>query len=512
MIPAQSRATSCSLAHQGLHPFRYHPAFIMRPVQAASPRAQVALGSLTQTAARVTGLLVGVALMAYLTRRLGVSDYGRYSVAVVITNWVGITIGLATGGATVRLVSDGASGHRYAAAMIRMTAAFATTVALALGACAGPIASALHEPELAPLLRILAADLVIAATAAVYSGILVAQGRFAMSAAMLLWGSVAQLCSAILFLEQGWSARGACLAIATGSLVQLTIGRVFSGIALFGADRVSFPQLWGETRLLAGAQVALRLSHSLDLPAVKYFVGAAVPVGLYAGANAVCGAAIMLFMPSNGIVLQSLVRSRSQGRSDEAKRTGELFVRGALAYGAVLCGLSVLSDDIAPFLLGSAFSASAPVLSLLLWTIAFRILAVAGRTLIASVGEQGSILAPLTGLVALGVIAYALALPRGGILAAASIALGIAALTAISSLSAGLRLLEIPFPWGAARRIAWATLACAAVAHSLPGAGVLVLGKLTLGCAAYASVLVALGEWRPERNQINALRAAFRRD
>jgi hypothetical protein len=103
-------------------------------------------------------------------------------------------------------------------------------------------------------------------------------------------------------------------------------------------------------------------------------------------------------------------------------------------------------------------------------------------------------------------------LPRGGILAAASIALGIAALTAISSLGAGLRLLEIPFPWGAARRIAWATLACAAVAHSLPGAGVLVLWKLTLGCAVYASVLVALGEWRPERNQINALRAAFRRD
>ena len=32
--------------------------------------------------------------------------------------------------------------------------------------------------------------------------------------------------------------------------------------ALFGADRVSYPQLWGETRLLAGAQVALRLSHS----------------------------------------------------------------------------------------------------------------------------------------------------------------------------------------------------------------------------------------------------------
>jgi hypothetical protein len=197
------------------------------------------------------------------------------------------------------------------------------------GPCAGPIASALHEPELAPLLRILAADLVIAATAAVYSGILVAQGRFCHERRHAVVGqrgpnSVRPYSSSSrvgpraaraspLRQDRWYSSRSvAC----------------FSGIALFGADRVSFPQLWGETRLLAGAQVALRLSHSLDLPAVKYFVGAAVPVGLYAGANAVCGAAIMLFMPSNGIVLQSLVRSRSQGRSDEAKRTGGVVRAG----------------------------------------------------------------------------------------------------------------------------------------------------------------------------------------
>jgi len=58
-------------------------------------------------ASRVAVLGCGLVLMGYLTRRLGLADYGRYALSILLMNWIGVSIGLATGGALVRLVAGG---------------------------------------------------------------------------------------------------------------------------------------------------------------------------------------------------------------------------------------------------------------------------------------------------------------------------------------------------------------------------------------------------------------------
>jgi len=58
-----------------------------------------------QVGSRIAVLLLSVVLMAYLARRLGTADYGRYAVAMVLINWLTISIALATGGATLRLIA-----------------------------------------------------------------------------------------------------------------------------------------------------------------------------------------------------------------------------------------------------------------------------------------------------------------------------------------------------------------------------------------------------------------------
>lgn len=474
-----------------------------------NPRAHAAVGSLLQIGARVTALLLGLVLMGYLTRHLGPAEYGRYAVAVVLMGWVSISLTAATGGATVRLVAGNPNGHRYAVTMLQMVGCLATVLGALVGIFSQPLASIFRSPAIAPLLRILAIDLPISAIAGVYAGVLVAQGRYAWSAAAAVMASGVQLLAAFLLLENGFLASGACAAILAASVVQVAFGRSASGISFFSSDRVALGDLWGHTRLLAGAQLALRVVQNMDLLAVKFFARSASLAGLYAGGLNISQASFLLFGPSQAVLLQSMSALRRDNRGVEASRTASLYLRAALTYGALLCALSVLSKEIAVLVLGPDFGDSGSVLAILLWAAAFRIAAVTGRTLIAAVGESVSIVIPLVALVAIGAAAYALAIPRGGILAAATVALGISAAAALTSLREGMRMMGIKFPWNNLARIVCAALVTAAFAAALPGSGLWLLGKLAAACLLYLGLLFLLNEWRLGRKDLLALRKAM---
>jgi O-antigen/teichoic acid export membrane protein len=464
-----------------------------------------------QVTARIVLLLLGLVLMGFLARNLGTVEYGRYAVSLALMNWLAITIAVVTGGATVRLVAGRKDGRRYAVTMLQMVGVLAAMLAVLIALSAQLLADVLRSPAIAPLLRILSADFATGAVAGIYGGILVAQGRYGLSALTTLVATTTQLLAAFFFVEQGLLAAGACWAVVAGSLVQLVIGRWASGIPFFSRDRVPFGDLWGHTRLLAGAQLALRMTQSMDLLAVKFFGISPSLAGLYAAGQNIGQAGFMMFGPTQNVLLQSMAVSQREGNHDEAARTGTLYLRVALTYGALLCALAVLADEIAVFLLGPAFAQSGPILAILLWAVAFRLLAGTGRTLIAAVGEKVSIMLPLLILIVLGIIAYAIAIPRGGIIAAAAVALGLAVAAGLTSLREGLKLMGIRFPWISLLKIAVAAAVTALVAVSLPGSGWLLIAKLAVSCLLYAALLFAFNEWRLSRQQLMSLRQALAR-
>jgi O-antigen/teichoic acid export membrane protein len=210
-------------------------------------------------------------------------------------------------------------------------------------------------------------------------------------------------------------------------------------------------------------------------------------------------------------VLQSLSKSRREENPAEAARVGVTFIRVSLIYGGALIALSVFSREIAVFLLGSQFSESGPVLAVLLAAMAFRIQAVAGRTLLSAAGEKVSILIPLLLLIGLAAGGFALAIPAFGILGGAGVATALALGTAIVSLRDGLRLLNLAFPWATLLRTLIAASATAAVALWLRGFSLHVLIELTLATPLYAATLILLGEWKPTKARLLQLREFFLR-
>ena len=191
----------------------------------SNSRAHAAAGSVIQVGARIGVLLLGVVLMGYLARRLGTAEYGRYAVAVVLINWLMFTIVVATGSATIRLVAGQKNGHRYAVSMLQMAGMLATTLAVVIALAAQPLADLLRSPGIAPLLRILSADFALGTVAGIYVSILVAQGRYVLSAGISLATMATQVLAAFIFVEQGFLASGACLALVAGAVVQLVMRR-----------------------------------------------------------------------------------------------------------------------------------------------------------------------------------------------------------------------------------------------------------------------------------------------
>jgi O-antigen/teichoic acid export membrane protein len=455
-----------------------------------------------QILARIGALLCGLVLMGYLTRHLGLGDYGRYALAIVLVNWAGTSIALASGGALIRLVAGHAEGEKFAVAMLQFVGLVGVAAGTLVFVGAEWIAGAMNSPGLAPLLRILAWDLPIGALAGLHIGILTAQGKFLKSAISVLAGWLFQLMAAVVLVGGGMAAQGAAWAVVASGGAQLLIARWMSGVPMFGRERAAFSELWKESRLIGAAQVALRICQTMDLPAVKYFLGLPAAAGLYAGAQNIGFAGLMLFLPVNPIVQQSLSRSRLEENPAEGELVARTFLRVALIYGGVLAALSVFSADIAAFLLGEKFRESGPVLALLLIAVAFRIQALAGRTLLATAGEKASIVWPLLGLILAGLIAYALVIPKAGITGAAAVTLLLSLATALLSVRDGLRLLGVRYPWPTFCRVLPAMAITAGAALWIRTLGFHVLIELSLATALYGFLLIALREIRPTQRHL----------
>jgi O-antigen/teichoic acid export membrane protein len=461
--------------------------------------ARVAAGSVLQSVARGLALGAGVILAGYLTRRLGIADYGSYAVAIALTTWFSAVLTTATTAGSIRIMAAHQDGRRFAVTMLAAALGAGTSLCLVAVLVAPLISAALRTPALASLLQISAVDIPLTAMASVYNGLLTGQGRFAIGAGSFVATAVARLALAVVFLQSGFGVVGAALSVPLASLVQVLYGWTATGVSPFERERVRLSELWEQTRLMAGASLALRVSQRLDLLAVKIFVASPAVTGLYAGAQNLAHGPMLAFQGSPGVMTQAVARARARGEHDVAVDLVRTFLRTTMAYAGLIIAMAGLAGDAVVFVLGGQFAQAGPVLAVLLWSAAFRVLSNGARGVIAAIGEQTVLVRLLVLAIAGGAILYAVLVPLAGGVGAA---LGAAILaTVIFTLSAHAitRLLQMTFPWRSLMRVATASLASGAAAAALPGIGPLVMLRAIGVAVIYGALIWMLGEWRPRR-------------
>ena len=111
----------------------------------------------------------GIAILLYLTRRLGPATYGQYATVMTVVLWIEMAITSLLNRAIIKLVAQAEMPREAASGMIQRAAAISACGTVLLWLLAGPLSRALGDASLAPLFALASVDIVLFVTGAAYT-------------------------------------------------------------------------------------------------------------------------------------------------------------------------------------------------------------------------------------------------------------------------------------------------------------------------------------------------------
>jgi O-antigen/teichoic acid export membrane protein/SAM-dependent methyltransferase len=466
-----------------------------KPESDKPPRdGRSASSSFQVLAAEALVVPTGILVAALVTRTLGASGYGLFTLALAIVLAAENVLGSFFGRATVKLVSEASDPRPAAAAASRLYFALGLVAMLLLWAAAEPLARLFEAPRFAVLLRIAALDLPAAALARSLRDTLIGLGRFdrRARAAAVRWSSRLVLIAVALL--AGLGVEGALAACVGATLLEALASR--TGLGLLTASTAGFPL----SRLLAYSLplfvygLGVSLFARLDLFALKSLGFDAAAVGLYAAAANASGSFQFGAAVLSPLLLSTLSRQLADGRLREARA----LVRDALRFALLAIPFAAIAAGAAPELLrlvyGAGFESAAPVMRLLMVAAAAHVVTGVAVGAIVAAGHTWR-MAALGALPPLAALAgYLLAIPRFGPLGAAAVSTAVAVATAAATLALVAAAWEVLPPAATALRAVLVAVPLVAIALLWqPSALGTLLEVAVLGAAA-ALLLAAAGE------------------
>lgn len=472
------------------------------------PAWSTALGTLQFLAAQAIALLLGFAISVVLTRALGPELYGLYSVAVVIINWIDLSLASLFHGPSIKFVAEAERWHEMASALVQAEGVLSAIVALLLISLATPFAQLLRAPTLAPYLRLLALSLPITGLSRAHRSALIAQGAFGRSILPALAYWPVRLLLALFLLHRGLSVWAGVWALVAASMVELLVTRLFVRPSLL--QRFHFPlrRFWAYSLPLSLNSMSIRLVTRVDLLLVQALAGAAA-TGFYGAAQNLSLIPLgFLGSALSSPLLSTLSRLGNEQRTEEA----QAIVRNALRFLLCLLPFAALvaggAGQIVRLLYGPAFLPTAGMLAwLIIGALALTVIGVCSSLLTAA-GRPGLTL-PLTApLLPVAVIGHYLLIPKFGAAAAAAVTSMAAILGSLACLVVVMDIWGVQLPLATALRSLVLSAFAYVVAALWPAQGALLLLKLAFLATLLALAFVLLGELT--RAEMEQLRSSLR--
>jgi O-antigen/teichoic acid export membrane protein len=454
-----------------------------------------------------TGLLT----VALLTRHLGPSDYGRYTLAVTIVLWVEWGFSAPFARAAVRLVGGAAEWRPMAALVVRAQFVMGALTALALWLAAPIVARTLAEPSLSSLLRLLSLDLPLFALAQAHQQVLVALGHFRVRALLSAARWIVRLALIAAAVTFGLSVRGVVMAIVGTTAIEVALARRFVRPPLFERVDVPVRQLFDYAVPLLLSALCLRVFDRIDVVLLKFFGRTSAEVGMYGAAQNLTLATTLFSLSFSPILLSTLAQAVRAGDMAHARQ----IARDSMKIGLLLLPLAAIvaasARDIVAFIFGTQYLATSAVFQ---WLIFSGVASVA-ISIVVAVLTGGS--KPLWALYAaaplplVAIVAHSWAIPRYGPVGASIVTTLCGCAGATFGAVAVYRLWGVtPSATSALRSVFLAGLGALA-ASSWPSPGVLVIVKLAVLGFAILLLLLASGEFGQPRRRIDQVSSWFQR-
>ncbi len=455
-------------------------------------------GGVRVVLADVLFLPMGLLSATYLTRSLGASNYGLFTLAATLIAWMDWVITAAFSPATVKFIGEAADWRAVGATVLRLHFAIGCAATFLLWILAAPIAALLHEPVLTTDLRLFALGVPAYAAACAHRYVLVGLGSFKARALASAARAIAGPVLIITLVTCGLSVTGAIVGNIGACLVEIAIARRYARPSLLGRSAFPLRRLWGYAVPLFVGGISLRLFTNLDLFALKALGGTAAQAGIYGAAQnlaVVPGYVVFSFAP---LLLSALSRLRRRG--DEV--TAAQLIANSLRAVVVLLPLfavgAAAAREIVDLLFGAAFTPAAPILAVLVFGALGRAV-IAISTAVLTASARPIWVAALTApLVPLAIAGHGSLIPVMGAIGAALVTATLSLLTALAGLGTVHRLRRVLPPITTVFRSFVLCVPAYYAAAMWPTPGLLLFIKLPVVAIAALLGFLLLGEFNTE--------------
>ncbi len=471
--------------------------------------------------------LTGLITAGFLTRMLGASDYGLFTLTATMIVWIKFIAQSLFSRGTIKLIGDAEDWRPTATMILRTRLAFSLVLMATVWALSVPVAKLLDAPRLAGCLALLALELPLFALATGHRQILIGLGSYRQGAWMTAGQWIARFLLIIalvggvaispppdwiarlrdsvpwaLLRGDGLAVRAAILALIGASIAQLLIGRHFIRPSLRGRHHLSRRPLWDIALPMLFVALSLRLVR-LDLFMVKALGGSLADAGHYGAAQNLALVPNLIGMAVSPLLLSTLTRlqrDRERGQARHLARSAMRLGCLVLPFGGMMAGAA---SGIVRFVFGPGFESAAPILSVLVFAAVALMLISIATSILTAADKPGWALSAAAPLVPLAIAGHMIAIPRLGMVGAAGVTAVCAVLGVLTSWVAVYRLWQITPPLPSVVRSVSLTVGATILAGIGPMTGVLLIVKLVGLTVMVAAGYLLLGEF--ERSELSLI-------
>jgi O-antigen/teichoic acid export membrane protein len=445
-------------------------------------------------AAELVLLPTGLITAAVLTRTIGPTGYGLFSVAATFITWLGFTTTTLLGRAAVKFVSEAEDWRPVATSVLRWRVAVGTVAFLAVLLGADAIARVLGAPALAPYLRVFSIDLLLFNLARAYRDVLTGRGRFREVAGVSLARWLARCALIVVLGRVTGSIMGAVIGSVGATAAELLVARQLGPVPLRGQTTVDWSRMWRVAAPLMIYRAAMQLFSKIDLFVLSAVRGTSPDVGLYAAAQNLAVPPGLFALSLAPLLLATLGRLRHTGAEADARRIARDAMRVSLALIPLAALVAGTADEMVRVVFGPSFAGAGMLLALLFAAGVALVVMSIGVSIVTAMDAQHVVSVLGLALLALALAGHVVLVSRFGALGAATVTTATSIVGGVVSVALVHRLWHVR---------AYATLLRALliagpvywIATLLPTGGAVVLfAKIAVMVALISGAFVLLGE------------------
>jgi O-antigen/teichoic acid export membrane protein len=450
----------------------------------------------------------GLVTVAILIRHLAPAVFGQYALAIAMVVWVEWTVGAFFNRASIKLIAEQDQWQRAGTTITQLHLIAGGAAGVVVWLTAPIAASLLHEPQIEPLLHILAFDIPLFCVAQAHRHILVSLGSYGARAvvAAVRWLVRAGLMIGLVLL--GFGGEGAIWGVIAGSAVEIACCRIWVRPTLRGGMQAPLGAFLRTSAALFVAAMGLRMLDKVDLFALSALGGGTVEAGLYAAAQNLAIGGSLFSLALSPILLADITAALKNEDRDAARQS----IRTALRVIWLLVPFAALgagsADEICQLVFGPAFRGAGVALGPLLMSSLAMMFISAMTSSLAADGRARHTITNTLPLVPLAIAAYLMLIPRAGPAGAAAATLMTTLVGAVVALWVMYDGWKVWSPRATVVRSTALAVSAYLVGGAWPTDGVGLLVKLLVGSLIIAGGFIAAGELSlPERSAMRQLAA-----